>query len=156
MYLHLSLKTKHYAYGKPELNLRDFIICLALLLNLCATINYFYSHSSITNANLPLRYYPQPRTIYLKSTSKLSVTVLFFITFLNNQRYPCNLNDPGPYPSNPSNITNPSSLPSNHQQPLSFRLNGNVSGQSQSLSLLALFGIAVFIKYCLPNNVYTN
>jgi hypothetical protein len=57
----------------------------------------YYSHSSITNANPPLGYYPQPRIIYLKSTSNLSVTVLFFIAFLNNRRYPCDLNDPGLY-----------------------------------------------------------
>jgi hypothetical protein len=156
MYLHSSLKIKHYVFGKPELNSRDFVTCLALLLSLCATINSFYSHSFITNVNLPHGCYPQPRTTYLKSTSNLSVTVSFFITFLNNQRFPCGPNDPGLSPSNPSNITNLSFLPSNHQQPLFFQLNGNASGQSQSLFPLALSGIAVFIKNCLPNSVYTN
>jgi hypothetical protein len=156
MYLHLSLKTKHYVFGKPEPNSRDFVTCLGLLLSLCVTINSFYKHSFITNANLPLGCYPQPRTIYLKSTSNLSVTVSFFITFLKNQRFPYDPNDPGLSPSNPSNITNLSFLPSNHQQPLFFQLNGNASDQSQSLFLLVLSGIAVFIKNCLPNNVYIN
>jgi hypothetical protein len=156
MYLHLSSKTKHYVFEKPEPNSRDFVTCPALLLSLCATINSSYSHSFIINVNLPLGCCPQPRTTYSKSTSNLFVTVSFFITFLNNQRFPCDPNDPGLSPSNPSNITNLSSLPSNHQQPLFFRLNGNASSQSQSLFPLALSGIAVFIKNCLPNSVYIN
>jgi hypothetical protein len=146
MYLHLSLKTKHYVFGKPEPNSCDFVTCLALLLSLCVTISPFYNHSFVTNANLPLGCYPQPKTIYLKSTSNLSVTVSFFITFLNNRRFPCDPNDPGPSPSNQLNITNLSFLPSNHQQPLFFQLNGNASGQFQSLFPLVLSGIAVFIK----------